>query len=151
MYNGDIGEIKQIFTAKENAEKQEQILIAFEDNEVLYTRSNYLNFMHAYCISIHKSQGSEFPIVILPVVSTYRRMLRKNLLYTAITRSKQSLIMCGEIDAFIQGIETLDTNKRYTTLKEQLQQKLGDFSESEQDKILSEPEESDSLSPYDFM
>ena len=151
VYNGDIGEIKQIFTAKENAEKQEQILIAFEDNEVLYTRSNYLNFMHAYCISIHKSQGSEFPIVILPVVSTYRRMLRKNLLYTAITRSKQSLIMCGEIDAFILGIETLDTNKRYTTLKEQLQQKLGDFSESEQDKILSEPEESDSLSPYDFM
>ena len=107
--------------------------------------------MHAYCISIHKSQGSEFPIVILPVVSTYRRMLRKNLLYTAITRSKQSLIMCGEIDAFIQGIETLDTNKRYTTLKEQLQQKLGDFSDSEQEKILSEPEESDSLSPYDFM
>ena len=151
VYNGDIGEIKQIFTAKENAEKQEQILIAFEDNEVLYTRANYLNFMHAYCISIHKSQGSEFPIVILPVVSTYRRMLRKNLLYTAITRSKQSLIMCGEINAFIQGIETLDTNKRYTTLKEQLQQKLVGFSDSEQEKTLSDTEESDRLSPYDFM
>jgi len=151
VYNGDIGEIVQIFTAKENEEKQEQILIAFDEKEVLYTRANYLNFMHAYCISIHKSQGSEFPIVVLPVVSTYRRMLRKNLLYTAITRSKQSLIMCGEIDAFIQGIHTFDTDKRYTTLKIHLQDKitgkvLENFAEGEM-----ETEESDTLSPYDFM
>lgn len=60
VYNGDIGEIIQIFTARETEDKQEQILIAFEENEVLYSRANYLNFMHAYCISIHKSQGSEF-------------------------------------------------------------------------------------------
>ena len=58
-----------------------------------------MNFMHAYCISIHKSQGSEFPIVVLPVISSYHRMLRKNLLYTAITRSKESLIICGDSSA----------------------------------------------------
>ncbi|MFD2133639.1 ATP-dependent RecD-like DNA helicase [Pseudogracilibacillus auburnensis] len=146
VYNGDIGEVVQIFTARENEEKQEQIVVAFEENEVVYTRANYINIMHAYCISIHKSQGSEFPIVVLPVVRAYRRMLRKNLLYTAITRSQKSLIMCGEVNAFMQGIETLDTNKRYTTLKEQLRQKLAsNVTESQ------EMEEDDDLSPFDFM
>ena len=121
VYNGDIGEIVQLFTAKETEEKQEQIVVAYDDVEVVYSRSKYINIMHAYCISIHKSQGSEFPIVILPVVHRYSRMLRKNLLYTAITRCKRSLILCGEKDAFLKGIQTLDTNKRYTTLNEQLQ------------------------------
>src|SRR5699024_2793016 len=86
----------------------------------------YLNIMHAYCISIHKAQGSEFPIVILPVVHRYSRMLRKNLLYTAITRCKKSLILCGEKDAFFKEIRTLDTNKRDTTLKQLLQTKMND-------------------------
>src|SRR5699024_11467332 len=66
-YNGDIGESVQIFTARETEEKQEQLVAAFDDVEVVYTRKQYLNIMHAYCISIHKAQGSEFPIVILPV------------------------------------------------------------------------------------
>src|SRR5699024_5768940 len=173
VYNGDIGEIVQIFRAKETEDKQEQILIAFDDNEVLYTRANFFNFMHAYCISIHKSQGSEFPIVVLPVVRAYRRMLRKNLLYTAITRSKQSLILCGEMDEFLKGIETLDTNTRYTTLQERLAIKISDTtkavtnsnvemnetiefeqqkSENEEIKLEINPEiEDDGLSPYDFM
>lgn len=146
VYNGDIGEIVQIFTARENEKKQEQIVVIFDETEVVYTRTNYINIMHAYCISIHKSQGSEFPIVILPVVHQYRRMLRKNLLYTAITRSKKSLIMCGEIDAFMTGIETLDTNKRYTTLKEQLHQKL-----SGEIKETLNAEDEEDISPFDFM
>src|SRR5699024_5886312 len=58
VYNGDIGEIVQIFSAKETEEKQEQIVVEFDDTEVVYTRKNYLNIMHAYCISIHKAQGS---------------------------------------------------------------------------------------------
>jgi exodeoxyribonuclease V alpha subunit len=149
VYNGDIGEIVQIFSAKENEEKEEQIVVAFEDNEVIYTRSTYQNMMHAYCISIHKSQGSEFPIVILPVVRPFRRMLRKNLLYTAITRSTRSLILCGEIDAFFQGIETVDTNRRYTTLREQLQEKLANEVLETPTKIESKEEQD--ISPYDFM
>src|SRR5699024_12231841 len=60
------------------------------------------------------------------VVHRYSRMLRKNLLYTAITRCKKSLILCGEKDAFFKGIRTLDTNKRYTTLKQLLQAKMND-------------------------
>src|SRR5699024_12524389 len=97
-YNRDTDDIVPIFTAKDTEEKQEQLVSAFNDLELVYTRKQYLNIMHAYCISIHKAQGSEFPIVILPVVHRYSRMLRKNLLYTAITRCKKSLILCGEKD-----------------------------------------------------
>lgn len=142
--NGDIGEIIAIFRAKENVDKQEEIVIAYEDLEVTYRRNEFQNIALAYCISIHKSQGSEFPIVILPIVPAYNRMLRKNLIYTAITRSQNSLIVCGDMDAFFRGVETTDTNLRYTSLKEQLQLKLTDI-ESSTD---SDTEE---LSPYDFM
>ncbi|MFC3039150.1 ATP-dependent RecD-like DNA helicase [Virgibacillus xinjiangensis] len=147
VYNGDIGEVVAIFREEENTENVEQLVIEFEDKEVVYERKDYVNIMHAYCISIHKSQGSEFPIVILPVVSAYHRMLRKNLLYTAITRSKESLIICGEDEAFLRGIRTEDTNQRYTTLKEQLESRMNG-------QAVPDPEEMDEdeeLSPYDFM
>lgn len=145
--NGDIGEIVAIFEEDENVDHIEQIVISFDGKEVVYEQKDYVNFMHAFCISIHKAQGSEFPIVILPIVSSYRRMLRKNLIYTAITRGQQSLIVCGEQHAFLQGINTLDTNKRYTSLKEQLMEKLAKV-KTEADA--SEQEETE-LSPYDFM
>lgn len=146
VYNGDIGEVVAIFTEDENVENTEQLVILFEDKEVAYERKDYVNIMHAYCISIHKSQGSEFPIVILPVVSTYNRMLRKNLLYTAITRSKQSLIICGEEKAFIRGVKTVDTNNRYTSLKEHLKERIHHTPQTVVD-ITAEEE----ISPYDFM
>ena len=62
----------------------------------------------AYCCSIHKSQGSEFPIVIMPVVRSHRKMLRRNLLYTGITRAKNFLILCGEPEEFKAGIARTD-------------------------------------------
>src|SRR5699024_9272567 len=106
VYNGDIGEVAAIFEEDENEENTEQLIIRFENKEVAYERKDYSNLMLAYCISIHKSQGSEFPIVILPVTPVYHRMLRKNLLYTAITRSKQSLIICGDAPSLLKGLKT---------------------------------------------
>lgn len=166
VYNGDIGKIIHILSAKQTEENEDQIIIQFDDKEVTYNRTEYLNFTLAYCISIHKAQGSEFSNVILPVVSQYRRMLRKNLLYTAITRSKQSLIICGEVDAFFTGIQTIDTNNRYSTLKEYLMGELDNkaasesptekFGEVETDLLEklpspTEDEEEEQLSPYDFL
>ncbi|SHF66714.1 SF1B family DNA helicase RecD2 [Ornithinibacillus halophilus] len=149
VFNGDIGEVVAIFKEDENVENEEQLVVSFDDKEVVYERSDYVNIMLAYCISIHKSQGSEFPIVLLPMVSGYHRMLRKNLIYTAITRGKQSLILCGEKQAFFKGVQTLDTNKRYTSLRESLTERMGNKDENiETDKVESEDEE---LSPYDFM
>ncbi|MEN2765895.1 SF1B family DNA helicase RecD2 [Ornithinibacillus xuwenensis] len=146
VFNGDIGEVVAIFEEDENVEHVEQLVVSFDDREVVYERKDYINLMHAYCISIHKSQGSEFPIVILPIVSTYHRMLRKNLIYTAITRGKQSLIICGEKQAFFKGIQTLDTNKRYTSLKEQLSERLVGIPD-----IDNASEDDHEISPYDFM
>lgn len=115
VFNGDIGEIISIIYAKENTEKQDMIYISFEGNEVEYTRQDLNQITHAYCCSVHKSQGSEFPIVILPVTRSYYRMLRRNLIYTAITRSKQSLILCGEADALKMGVERADELSRQTS------------------------------------
>ena len=94
-----MGEVVAVFYAKENTEKQDMVVVSFDGIEVTYTRQDLNQITLAYCCSIHKSQGSEFPIVIsihLPIVKSYYRMLRRNLIYTAITRSKQFLIICGE-------------------------------------------------------
>jgi exodeoxyribonuclease V alpha subunit len=134
VFNGDIGEIISIFYAKENTEKQDLIIVSFDGIEVTYTRQDFNQITHAFCCSIHKSQGSEFPIVILPVVKSYYRMLRRNLLYTAITRSKEFLILCGEESAFRMGVEREDDQKRKTTLYD----KLVENKEASEDPLTSE-------------
>ncbi|MED4530820.1 ATP-dependent RecD-like DNA helicase [Metabacillus fastidiosus] len=116
VFNGDIGEIVSIFYAKENTEKEDMIVISFDGNEVTYTKQDFNQFTHAFCCSIHKSQGSEFPIVVLPIVKGYYRMLRRNLIYTAITRSKQFLILCGEKEALEWGISNNESAERQTSL-----------------------------------
>jgi exodeoxyribonuclease V alpha subunit len=160
VFNGDIGEVVSIFYAKENTEKQDMVIVSFEGNEVTYTKQDLGQITHAYCCSIHKSQGSEFPIVVLPVLKSYYRMLRRNLLYTAVTRSKRFLILCGEEDALKIGVQRADEQARQTSLKERLQTKAtAEFLEDDVDgAILAEiPFWKDAnigmenVSPYDFM
>jgi exodeoxyribonuclease V alpha subunit len=124
VFNGDIGEIAAIIYAKENKEKEDQIVIAFDEIEVTYKRNEFNHFTHAFCCSIHKSQGSEYPIVVLPVVKSYYRMLKRNLLYTAITRSKEYLILCGEAEAFSWAVERSDDTQRYSGLQSRLKETL---------------------------
>ncbi len=71
----------------------------------------------AYCTSIHKAQGSEFKMVILPIVHQYSRMLQRNLLYTAVTRASDFLIMLGEQDAFEQCVRSVSVNRRTSLVK----------------------------------
>lgn len=166
VFNGDMGEIVSIFFAKENTEKQDMLIVSFEGIEVTYTRQDLNQITHAYCCSVHKSQGSEFPIVILPVVKSYYRMLRRNLLYTAITRSKQFLILCGEEEALKLGVERADEQARLTTLTEKLKeaiinkQLLETKIENIVDEALSYEEilmkidpliGMENITPYDFM
>ncbi|WP_080844768.1 SF1B family DNA helicase RecD2 [Cytobacillus gottheilii] len=163
VFNGDMGEIVSIFYAKENTEKQDMIVVSFEGVEATYTRQDLNQITHAYCCSVHKSQGSEFPIVILPVVKSYYRMLRRNLLYTAITRSRQFLILCGEEDALKIGVERADEQARLTRLTEKLQEGIveqGEIDSSEQTEELSYEEillaadpmiGMENITPYDFM
>ena len=120
---GILVKLFRLFYAKENTEKQDMVIVSFEGNEVTYTRQDLNQITHAYCCSVHKSQGSEFPIVILPITRSYYRMLQRNLIYTAITRSKQFLILCGEEEAFRMGVERADEQSRQTTLCEKLQRR----------------------------
>lgn len=116
VFNGDMGEVVSIFYAKENTEKEDMVVISFDGKEVTYTKKDFLQFTHAYCCSIHKSQGSEFPIVVMPIVKSYYRMLKRNLIYTGITRSKKFLILCGEEEALRRGIENREQSRRQTSL-----------------------------------
>lgn len=74
---------------------KDQITIAFDQNEVTYQRNEWNRLTLAYSMSIHKSQGSQFKMVILPLVPQFSRMLQRNLLYTAVTRAEQMLILLG--------------------------------------------------------
>lgn len=121
VFNGDMGEVVAIMKAKETVEKQDMLVASFDGIEVTYERSDLNQLTLAYCCSIHKSQGSEFPTVIMPVVRGYMKMLRRNLLYTGITRSKDFLILCGDPQVFRYGVERTDDTQRMTTLKSRLQ------------------------------
>lgn len=119
VYNGDIGEIVEILT-KEEGYPSDCIMVDFDGILVEYTRENFELLTHAYCISIHKSQGSEYPIVIMPITKIHRSMLSKRLIYTGITRAKQSLILLGDINTLKEVITTHLQRPRKTTLKKRI-------------------------------
>ena len=124
VFNGEIGQIVGITFAKEAASKTDELTIDFDGNEITYKRSDFSKITLAYATSIHKAQGSEFPMVILPLTMQSRRMLRRNLLYTAITRAKSFLILVGELAAFETAVGEIAVN-RHTGLVQRLQQAFG--------------------------
>ncbi|MDH6365774.1 exodeoxyribonuclease V alpha subunit [Enterococcus sp. PF1-24] len=119
VFNGDMGQIVGITYSKETDDKVDELIIQFDSNEVTYKRNEWNKITLSYCCSIHKSQGSEFKMVILPMVRQYSRMLQRNLLYTAITRSKDLLILVGEPQAFATCVAHESAN-RLTSLKERI-------------------------------
>lgn len=119
VFNGDMGEITGIIYAKDSEEKVDELVIAFDANEVRYKRNEWNKITLSYCCSIHKAQGNEFKMVILPMVHQYSRMLQRNLLYTAVTRSKEMLILIGELSAYRKCVEQVST-LRLTALKERI-------------------------------
>lgn len=120
VFNGDMGEVIAIIKANETVDKKELLLVSYDGIEVTYERSDLKQITLSYCCSIHKSQGSEFPIVIMPIVRGHRKMLKRNLLYTGITRAQKFLILCGEPEEFKAGIARADELARHTSLKERL-------------------------------
>ncbi|MBQ1319620.1 MAG: ATP-dependent RecD-like DNA helicase [Solobacterium sp.] len=120
VYNGDIGILEAIEYAAETETRKPVIVVNFDGIYVEYTPETFNNITLAYCISIHKSQGSEYPIVVMPVTWQHSIMLRRNLIYTGVTRARQSLVLLGEAGAFLKGVETLERHRRNTTLKEKI-------------------------------
>ena len=116
--NGDIGYIESIITNKKGASKE--IIVNFDGNLVTFTPKKFVNITLGYAISIHKSQGGEYPLVIIPFVSSFKRMLYNKLVYTGVTRAKSKLILLGERNSFIYGVMNNIDEERKTTLKEMI-------------------------------
>ncbi|MGN1358277.1 MAG: ATP-dependent RecD-like DNA helicase [Bacilli bacterium] len=121
--NGDIGYIESIMPTNKTKSKKNEIVINFFGNRVTYTPKDFKNITHGYAISVHKSQGGEFKMVIMPMSSSFRRMLYNKLIYTAVTRAKEKLILVGDPQAFIYGIRNDYVENRKTGLKEMIENK----------------------------
>ncbi len=114
VFNGDIGLIKSI------DEENQKIVVDYDDRQVPYDFMELDEIILAYAISVHKSQGSEYPAVVLPILSQHYLLLQRNLIYTAVTRGKRLVVMVGSKKALAMGVKNESTLKRYTRLAERL-------------------------------
>ena len=146
VFNGDLGYITDLIPAKYTESKQDEIVIDFDGNEISYPRNEWYKIRLAYAMSIHKSQGSEFPVVILPITSASKRMLERNLIYTAITRAKSKLILLGELQAFDYATKHIGTARK-TYLIERFSD-LTESSEELNEPILETENQIDPHQPY---
>ena len=112
VYNGDIGLIDRIVGGS-----KKEVYIDFDGNVVKYTPANFNNFRLAYAISIHKAQGSEFDVVVIPIVKGYNKMLYQKLIYTAVTRAKKKLYLVGDFKALEMAASNRREDERRTTIK----------------------------------
>lgn len=118
VFNGDIGII-------ESVDLQNRTLkVNFDQHVVEYESSELDELVHAYATTIHKAQGSEYPIVVMPVLMNHYVMLQRNLIYTGITRAKKILVMVGTRKALACAVRNVTVHRRNTLLKERLQQSV---------------------------
>lgn len=115
VFNGDIGYILSIDT------DDHELVIRFENREIIYATSELDELALAYAISIHKSQGSEYPVVVIPLAMQHYMLLERNLLYTAITRGKKLVVLIGEKKAVALAVHRVQSKQRLTKLAERLQ------------------------------
>jgi exodeoxyribonuclease V alpha subunit len=120
VYNGDIGILAEILEADETDTGKKTLVVDFNGIIVEYTQETWNHITLAYCISVHKSQGSEYPIVVMPFTAQHTVMLQRKLIYTAVTRARKALVMLGDKQAFLKGISTMERHVRNTTLRQRL-------------------------------
>lgn len=118
VFNGDIGRVAKI------DEVEQEMTVRFDDRPVKYD-FNELDELHlSYATTVHKSQGSEYPVVVLPIHTQHYMMLQRNLLYTAITRSRKLVVLVGTRKALAIAVKNVDARRRVTLLKQRLQASL---------------------------
>lgn len=114
IFNGDIGTV-------ESVDLQERMLkVNFDQHIIEYEASELDELVHAYATTIHKAQGSEYPIVVMPVLMNHYVMLQRNMIYTGITRAKKVLVIVGTRKALSYAVRNVTVTKRNTFLKERL-------------------------------
>lgn len=114
VFNGDVGTIVSI------DQEENTFSVNFDGKLVAYKKNEMEELIHAYATTIHKSQGSEYPIVIMPVTMGHFIMLQRNLIYTGLTRAKKVIVMVGTKKALSYAVQNVETYRRNTYLKERL-------------------------------
>jgi exodeoxyribonuclease V alpha subunit len=114
VYNGDIGRITLI------DEEAQEVTVTIDDRQIIYDYSDLDELVHAYAVSIHKSQGSEYPAVVIPILIQHYILLQRNLLYTGVTRGKKLVVLVGTKKALAIAIRNNKTEKRYNLLRQRL-------------------------------
>jgi exodeoxyribonuclease V alpha subunit len=114
VFNGDIGVIETIDG------ESHTLRVDFDGRHVNYERGDLDQLVHAYAVSVHKSQGSEYPAVVIPLVTQHFMMLQRSLLYTAVTRGKRLVVIVGSRRAVQLAVRNADAKKRYTWLAERV-------------------------------
>jgi exodeoxyribonuclease V alpha subunit len=114
VFNGDIGRLTKI------DQENQEIWVNFDGRFVVYDYSELEELVLAYAISVHKSQGNEYPAVIMPVMIQHFILLQRNLIYTAVTRAKRVVVLVGTKKALAIGIKNNKPQLRYSYLKERL-------------------------------
>ena len=110
IFNGDSGFIQSI------NKEEKTLIVVFKKQVVIYDFSDLDELMLAYAVTVHKSQGSEYPIVVMPITMGHYVMLKRNLIYTGITRAKNLCVLLGQKQSLYLGVNTIDTTKRNTYL-----------------------------------
>ena len=128
VFNGDIGFIRAI------DDDENTIEVIMDGRFIDYEYQDaYEQLIHAYCISTHRSQGSEYPIVVMPIMTQHYMMLQRNLIYTAITRAKTMVILVGTRKAIKMAVDNNKVSERYSGLTPRLQ--MGSPNESVQQEM----------------
>jgi exodeoxyribonuclease V alpha subunit len=114
VFNGDIGRIVAIDS------RERRLTTIFDSREVIYDFSELDELVLAYAVSVHKSQGSEYPVVIFPILTQHYILLQRNLIYTAVTRGRKLVVMVGSPRALAIGVNNSQTQQRFTRLRHRL-------------------------------
>ena len=114
VFNGDLGMVMNI----DHTEKE--VVINFDERDVVYDYADLNEITLAWATSIHKSQGSEYPVVILPLYTQHYVMLSRNLFYTGLTRAKKLALIVGSEKAIAIAVKQVKQQQRYTKLRERL-------------------------------
>jgi exodeoxyribonuclease V alpha subunit len=114
VFNGDIGRITAILP------DERQLTVCFDNRDVVYEFNELDEMVLAYAVSVHKSQGSEYPVVIMPILTQHYILLQRNLIYTAVTRGRNLVVMVGSRRALAIGVNNNQTQQRFARLRYRL-------------------------------
>lgn len=129
VFNGDIGTVTKVDT------EERELVVSFDGRDVVYDVTELDELVLAYAVTIHKSQGSEYPIVVMPFTMSHYVMLQRNLLYTGVTRAKKILVLIGERKAVYYAIKNETTTERNTKLADRLKEDSRESMEAGQQAV----------------